>query len=377
MLHEIAERCMIDGGMPHRFIGEHFNIDGFDLVVDKSMTDALVPYLFRAREIYAGGVMKTEERYALDRFLGPGQSGTADLGGTDFKGHIHVIDWKMGEGVAVSAEANEQLMLYALGFLEKYHTGLHVRKPKTKVTLHVMQPFIPGASNDWDTTVGDLYTWAEVVVRPKIEEIKSGNTSFNAGPKQCKFCLARIGNPVQGREPCRAYQQYNIDTVRLGFPDLSSAMDFDEAPTAISPSSLTPEQRVWLYDRRAAFVEFLDDIAVRLRNDLMAGRTDQTPGKKLIHGRQGNRQYVASALHKLRDIAERQLGDAAYKKELISPAQIEKALGQTTYELLIEPYIYTAPPSLVIADVSSPKPAVNPSTEGFVDETQTESKTDD
>lgn len=53
-------------------------------------------------------------------------------------GELHIIDFKYGKGVPVSAEANYQLSLYALGVYDAYK----ILYPVETVYLHIVQPRI-------------------------------------------------------------------------------------------------------------------------------------------------------------------------------------------------------------------------------------------
>ena len=78
-------------------------------------------------------------------------------------GRMCVADYKNGAGVLVEAEANPQMMLYALGALKVYAPiyGDTIRE----VHLSIVQPNAGGV-REWDTTVEALREWGEKVVKP-------------------------------------------------------------------------------------------------------------------------------------------------------------------------------------------------------------------
>lgn len=83
--------------------------------------------------------------------------GTCDclvIGGTD----MHVIDFKYGQGVAVSAERNPQMMLYALGALARYGMLYDIRQ----VRLTICQPRKDNESDYW-IPVEELRAWGESI----------------------------------------------------------------------------------------------------------------------------------------------------------------------------------------------------------------------
>lgn len=61
---------------------------------------------------------------------------------------VHVIDFKYGKGVPVSAEKNPQLMLYALGAYQAYR----MLYPISKAKLTIVQPRLDSIS-DWECPV--------------------------------------------------------------------------------------------------------------------------------------------------------------------------------------------------------------------------------
>jgi hypothetical protein len=357
MLHEVADECLRTGAKPHSFIGKAFKIEGFEFIFNKDHADCMVEGLFEIRDIFQGGVVYSENRYDLSAFIRPGESGTADVAGTDWRGVIHVLDWKFGEGVKVDAEWNFQGMLYALGYIHQYHTDAHVKAPETPVHIHILQPRIANARSTFITSVGELYAWVEDFVRPKIAEIEEQRGTFVPGKKQCRFCPARSGNADLGREPCPAYIQYNLDYARKIMPDLDIASAMGTEVTVSKVYDMTPEQRVWLYDNREMITEFLKDVAARLRSDLERGQYHLAPGKKLVDGRRGDRVFMPQHLKRVAALAEKQLGAEAYTTTMLSPAQLEARLGKQTFDLMFGDYITQSPPQAVIVDMSDPKPA--------------------
>ena len=69
---------------------------------------------------------------------------------------LTIIDYKYGKGVAVSAEDNPQMKLYALGALNDYGIALDVRR----VEMHIFQPRLNNVST-CSLVVEDLLEWGE------------------------------------------------------------------------------------------------------------------------------------------------------------------------------------------------------------------------
>lgn len=131
----------------------------------------------------AQGQILIEQRYDLRKYV-PFAWGTADCTNitTDT---IYVTDYKYGAGVPVTATANPQLMLYALGALEQLPKG---HKVKT-VVVSIFQPHAGGAST-WEISVDDLLKWANEVVIPRAKLAMGGQGDFVAG-SHCQFCKVK------------------------------------------------------------------------------------------------------------------------------------------------------------------------------------------
>ena len=84
--------------------------------------------------------------------------GTADcilIGG----GVLHIIDFKYGKGVPVSAEGNPQLSLYALGAYEAYK----ILYPIERIELHIVQPRISDEPSEWGCSLTELLAFGRWV----------------------------------------------------------------------------------------------------------------------------------------------------------------------------------------------------------------------
>lgn len=69
---------------------------------------------------------------------------------------LHVIDFKYGKGVPVSAEDNSQMKLYALGALKKYALLYQI----DTVKLTIVQPRLDNIS-EWEISAWNLLGWGE------------------------------------------------------------------------------------------------------------------------------------------------------------------------------------------------------------------------
>ncbi|MDF2513712.1 MAG: hypothetical protein K0S04_3578 [Herbinix sp.] len=138
-------------------------------------TDMYVEYVSTTAYAYPTAPYIAVEKKIDYSNIAPEGFGTADcviLSGSD----CHVFDFKYGKGVPVSAEANPQLSLYAVGVINAYKMFY----PIDKVTLHIVQPRLNNISY-WETNAKELNTWANVIVKPAAALAFDGKGEFKQG----------------------------------------------------------------------------------------------------------------------------------------------------------------------------------------------------
>ena len=124
-----------------------------------------------------------EKRLCMDHIV-PDCFGTADC--VVICGDaLHIFDFKYGKGVAVSADHNPQMRLYALGAVREY--ALLFGEPKT-VTMHIVQPRLDNFDSE-ELHLLELTGWGDDLKR-KMENALLYGTEFVPG-EHCRFCKAR------------------------------------------------------------------------------------------------------------------------------------------------------------------------------------------
>lgn len=262
-----------------------------------------------------------EQRVDLDQYIPhlPDEdpaSGSADcilIGG----GTLHVIDFKYGKGVLVSAEGKPQLSLYALGAYTRYR----ILYPIDQVELHIVQPRLGSVSN-WGCRAEELAAWGEWV-RTRAELAIKGEGEFSPGTETCRFCRAK------GR--CRARAEKNVEL----------AFDVGKKPSLIS------NEEMGEYLKRGADVaKWLSDLQETALKECLAGK--EVPGWKAVEGR-GGREWTdmdqAFAVLKEHGIAEAVL----WERKPLTLAQVEKAVGKKDFQELVGGLVVKKPgkPALV------------------------------
>lgn len=177
---------------------------------DKEMDEATTDYRDYVVEILNGekavdpdAQLMVEEEVDYSPWA-PGGFGTSDAIVIS-KYQLHIIDFKYGKGVAVSAYRNSQLMLYAAGAMRicelLYDFG--------EITIHIVQPRL-GNIDTYSFTKDDLKDWLEYEVKPKAKYASLGEGEFIPG-EWCTFCKAR--------HTCkkRAYEMEELAAEHMGY----------------------------------------------------------------------------------------------------------------------------------------------------------------
>lgn len=241
---------------------------------------------------------------------------------------LTIIDYKYGQGVQVSATDNPQMKLYALGAMNDYGIALDVKK----IELHIFQPRLNNISVD-HLTVEELMEWAEKIVKPAAEKAINGKGKYAPG-EHCRFC--------QHGGKCRALTQLCTEYIethglRVAIPVL--------APHEVA-DVLRMEPMITLW---------LKKVKEQALTTLMEG--NELPGYKLVEGKLGNRKWsneetvfnvLTSAGYSDHDITE---------TKILSPTQMDKAIGKKKVAELLEEYIERTPGAPTIAPISDKRPA--------------------
>lgn len=157
-----------------------------DKVMDEATTDYrdyVLEVLNAERAVDPDARLRVEEEVDYSPWA-PNGFGTSDAIVVS-RYHLHIIDFKYGDGVPVKAYKNSQLMLYAAGAMRFYGLLYDFKE----ITVHIFQPRI-GNIDVYSFTVEELKEWLETEVKPKARKAFRGEGDFNPG-EWCGFCKAR------------------------------------------------------------------------------------------------------------------------------------------------------------------------------------------
>jgi Protein of unknown function (DUF2800). len=363
--HALAEACLRGEAQASEYVGLQLMATGSFVCTD-DMAEEVQKYLDYVRHAAAGAELFIEEQYDISHIV-PECFGTSDATIIHPDGELHVVDLKFGMGVEVSAVRNLQMVLYALGAIERFSLTHDIQS--VRMTVH--QPRINNVS-EWATTLDELYEIGATLQAAGQRAITfhydavPSSDDFTPDEKACRFC------PAKGK--CEALAKFAITTLADDFVDLDTVEE--KLPAIVDAAT----ERIGAIDNDALgrLMQHMDLIegwakAVRARveAELLAGRA--VFGHKLVEGRKGRRGWVDEADAEATLKAMRIKRDQMYDFKVISPTTAEKLFKDSPRkwdrirDLITQP---NGKPS--VAPLDDPRPALVIAPENdFDDLTQT------
>lgn len=329
LAHEIAAlklRKYVEPMSQRTFNSRLKQLQKHELYQDEMLrhTDA---YLEHVKQITIGcdfvPYVAIEVRVSFDKHV-PEGFGTADciiIGGNE----LHVFDFKYGKGVPVSAEQNPQMMLYALGALEKYSLLYDI----DVVKMSIVQPRLDSVST-WGIPASDLRTWGELI-SPLAQLAWAGEGEYVAGD-HCRFCRAKA--------TCRARSDYYL--ALDGFEKIKPPLISNEEVGRILLQAI--DLQVWI-----------EDLKQYALNECLNG--NEVAGWKAVEGR-AIRQWTdldaAFETLKTNGIDEAML----YERKPITLAATEKLLGKAKFKDLVGNFVNIPPGKPALVQESDKRQAI-------------------
>lgn len=322
LAHELCEikvnKALL--GMPTKTYNSTLKkIKGNDLYqteMDKYTDEYLDYILEKVHSFDSPPTVIVEKKVDFSSYV-PEGFGTADciiLG----DGELHIVDFKYGKGVEVSAENNPQMMLYALGAYLEYSFLFQIEAVK----MTIVQPRI-GNISEYSMLVEELLEWSELIVKPRAQMAWNGEGDYVAGD-HCKFCRAKAS--------CRERARKNLEAENFELKE-GPLLSLEEIGEALKKAI---DLAKWAEDlKEYALAESLKG------NDI--------PGWKAVEGR-GSRNFTDNdlAIKKLKEagIAEELL----YERKQYTLAQIEKMVGTKEFKKIVGDLVVKNPgkPTLVV-----------------------------
>lgn len=267
--------------------------------------------------------------------VAPGGYGTTDcimIGGDT----LIVADYKNGSGVAVEAEHNSQLMLYAWGAYRSYR-AIYLDSIK-RVSLVIVQPHAGGVKR-WETSLDDLVDWLALTVKPTAEMAAKGEGEFSPGD-WCRFC------PVKGE--CRTRAE---------------AMLAMEPEAAKPPALLTLEELGGVLARAQHLEAWAKDLKDLAFSRAMSGQA--VPGFKLVEGRK-SRDWAGGADAAFQELLARGVPEALlYERKPVTAPALEKAMGKAEFAAAAEGLVAIKPGKPALVPATDKRPEYTPAAMAF------------
>lgn len=242
---------------------------------------------------------------------------------------LNVVDFKYGRGVAVYADHNPQMMLYALGALNLFDCLYDIEQ----VTMTIFQPRLSSIST-WTITAAELYQWAEEVLKPKAELAAKGEGEFVSG-SWCRFCKAR--------NTCRARAESFLEFAKMEFQP---------------PALLSDEEVAEVMEKADELSKWANDVMAYVQAEAIENGKHWN-GYKLVEGR-SVRKFSDEA--KVEAAAKEAGYTDIYNKSLITLTAFEKLMGKKTFADVLGQYVTKPAGKLTLVPVSDKRPEVSVNT---------------
>lgn len=293
---------------------------------DNTMEDAATGYaafvlelLEEIRKSCPDPIVMVEQRLDFSRWVKDG-FGTGDAV-IVADGTLHVIDFKYGTGVPVSAEGNSQMRLYALGAVDMFGELYDI----DTVVMTIYQPRLSSISTDTISKT-DLLDWAENTLRPLADLAYKGEGNLNAG-NWCRFCKLR--------STCRKRAEANLAVAQHDFK---------------LPPTLSDEEIAVILDKLDDLIGWAGDIKEYALNAALHGK--YFDGWKLVEGR-SNRRYTDEAA--VAQIVSK-TGHDPYEHKLLGITAMEKLLGKKQFAALLSNLVERPQGKPVLVPTSDKRP---------------------
>jgi hypothetical protein len=316
LLHNAISDVLGNDAAPSSLVGTEYN---GEILTEDLLDEKLMPALAALDQIDPDNQM----HYAVETVVGYGKYLPGVFGSADFLGRLGdravVLDWKFGDGVAVEVEENEQLMFYAAAAMRTPEVKW-VFEGATEIECIIVQP---PAVKRWVTTPDRIKKFERQLKRA-VKLAAAPDAKFAVGD-HCDWCAAKPICPKMTGAVDRALkaQLANLDAPTIG--------------AYLGNADLLED---WIKDLRALAMQMMEN-------------GHKVPGYKLV-AKRSVRKWLDES--KAAD-ALAGMGIDPWKKEVVSPAQAEKAL-KPMKKALPDDLVAAVSSGTTFAPESDPRPEV-------------------
>ena len=245
-------------------------------------------------------------------------------------GVIEVIDLKYGKGVPVSAEWNEQAMLYGLGAFHEYDMIYEFQE----VRMTIVQPRL-GSISTFEMTIEELLSWANDFVKPQAEKAAKGEGEFYPSPDTCQWCKAKGF--------CKARAEKNMEIASYDFQNPAFLSPLELADILTKAKEITS----WIKD--------VEDYSLEIVRDHDA----TVPGWKLVEGRSNRKLTDEEAAIFVLEAEGFEDDDILKPRTLQTITALEKVIGKKRFAELLGEYVVKPEGKPVLVPEEDKRPALN------------------
>ena len=335
--HELCEYLLLKA-LGHDPPDPTENLDYYDaemLSCAEGYRDFVMEQVEEARKLSADPLICVEQRLDYSRWVENG-FGTGDcvIVADDL---LHVIDYKYGLGVLVSASGedgtgNSQLKCYALGALDTFGDLYDIRRIK----LSIYQPRRENVDT-FEMKVQDLLRWADDVLSPIAKLAFTGDGEFCAGD-HCVFCKVKA--------TCRARADYNMELAKYEFE---------------KPAMLNDEEIASILPMIDSLVSWATDIKEFALQQALSGTVYE--GYKVVEGRSNRKYSDETAVARI----VQEAGYDPFEKKLLGVTAMQRQLGKKRFQELLGGLLYKPPGKPVLVPTSDSRPEMNTAANDFID----------
>lgn len=299
---------------------------------EPSMFDYCEDYSVFVMEKYNEALAQTpdakiflETRLNMTKYV-PEGFGTADvLIVADAK--LVFIDLKYGKGVSVSAFENKQLLLYAVGAVDRFELDFDF----SVVEMVIYQPRLDNISS-FEITVSQLSAWCESTLKPRAILAFAGEGVYEPGD-HCRFCRAKT--------TCKANAEYQLMLAKYEFMKADLLDEYGIAD---------------ILTRSDSFTNWIEAVGKYALEEAVKGR--HWPGFKVVAGR-SNRSYIdeVEVVKKLVSLGHKE--DDLYNRKIKGIGDMETELGKTDFNKHLTDLLHKPPGKPALVPESDPRPVLN------------------
>jgi hypothetical protein len=319
LLHNVIAEIVMSDKHPEEFLHTKYNdqILTLDLIDNK-----LVPALAALDVIDPNKEMEieAETRVGFGDLL-PDVFGSTDLIGRIGKRAV-VLDWKFGDGVAVDAKENPQLMFYAAAAMRTEETKWAFVDVE-EIEMVIVQP---PAIKRWVTTPARIAQFEKDLVKA-VKLAQQPNAELKIGD-HCRWCAAKPICPQMTGAVDRA---------------LKTQLDDLDPPTISAYLKNADMLEQWINDLRALALQMLDSGA-------------RLPDYKLV-AKRATRQWTDEDKAKVALFAYGLTESEVLETSIISPAKAEKVLKKRK-QALPDDLVVAISSGNTLASADDPRPEV-------------------